>query len=177
MNEVLELIKEGCELQDPDMIDIAVGIVKDSESKYAQQVEKIASKLLEKGWDDSSALVKTLESLLIPKAVVVPEENHSAIKQTFENPITTKKEPVTARNRVNTFNPEEYKNLFKDEDHQSKKAKSKPLKKPDYDTTLVETDCTKCGRSFEVAREFYLGEDFGNVCDKCTGGSSKKRKR
>lgn len=193
--QVINMIIMACENQDDSLLDIATGIVENSDTKYKEQIKVLLVKVWEKAIYTEESVefyLNSIESLLsidAPSSSVGQEkipiskhyvedpqeetEDFAPLSQEYEDdfvdPIKTRgsSSPVNKGKRPNNFNPAEYANMFKDEDHQEHKAAARPAPKTPYEKTLITVQCAACGTSFKVPPAFYAGEDTRLKCDDC----------
>lgn len=171
--EIIALIVKACENEDEDFLDMAIGIIDTEGNKFSQQIDSLCRKVFQASKED-----KEVESLLDVVVKLLDEGQSasvsvgSAMKPEVKSSARTqsKKSSVDKRDRgENLFDPNEYKHLYHDEDHKSKKTASRPTPKPNYKDTVNIVECSDCSKEIEVPKEFYIA-DAGLKCDKCLMG-------
>lgn len=97
------------------------------------------------------------------------DEDDDYYAEEFSDPIKTRGRGTVVRSRgPNQFNPNEYSEIGKDEDHEKFKAKSRPTKKPK--PKKVKVKCSECNQRFLIDQTLFLGKGFGTKCNDCLSG-------
>ena len=151
-----------------ELIELALpdekGVVDVEVDLEPQEIQRVS--VLEDYTEDAEELYDIVDASDIDEEYDDDDDYHD---QQFSDPIKTRGRGSVVRARgQNKFNPNDYSEIGKDEDHERYKAKSRPTKKPKL--KKVKVKCSECSQRFLIDQSLYLGKGFGTKCNDCLSG-------